>query len=200
MRQLALELQPPRVPSFDNFLAGSNAEALAAARALADGRLAEPVLYLWGTRGSGRSHLLAAAAALGVVAADDVGSLDDAAQVALFNRINAAREGACRVIAAGDAPPAQLPLRDDLRSRLGGGLVYQLRPLTDEDKAEYLRAESARRGLGLGDDVVGYLLTRVRRDLPFLEALLDHLDRHALEQQRRVTVPLVREALGRLAA
>lgn len=198
MRQFALDLQPPRVPTFDNFLAGANAEPLAAVRALADGRLAEPVVYLWGEPGCGRSHLLRAAAARGVVAADDVESLEDDAQVALFVRINAAREGACRVLAAGGAPPARLALRDDLRSRLGGGLVYQLHALTDADKAEYLRAEGARRGLRLGDDVVDYLLARARRDLPFLEAFLAHLDRHALEQQRRVTIPLVREALGSL--
>ena len=59
-------------------------------------------------------------------------------------------------------------------------------------------AESARRGLALGDGVIGYLLTRARRDMAFLEALVAHLDRHALEHQRRVTIPLVRDALGSL--
>ena len=191
MRQLVLDILAPRVPTLAHPIAGL--ESLAA-----EGRLAEPVLYLWGEPGAGRTHLLRAAAAFGVVVADDVDALDDAAQVSLFNRINEARVGACRVIAAGPAAPAHLALRDDLRSRLGGGLVYQLHPLTDDDKAEYLRAEGARRGLGLGDDVVAYLLTHARRDLPFLEALLEHLDRHALEQQRRVTVPLVRETLGHL--
>jgi len=198
MRQLVLDLQAPRVPSFDNFLAGANAEALASVRALADGRLAESVLFLWGEAGCGRSHLLAAASGPRLVIADDVERLDDAAQVALFNRINEARDGGPGVLAAGHAPPAQLALREDLRSRLGWGLVYQLQPLTDADKADYLHAESARRGLALGDGVIAYLLTRTRRDMAFLEALVAHLDRHALEHQRRVTIPLVREALGNM--
>jgi len=206
MRQLVLDLLAPRVPGFDNFLAGANAEALASVRALAEGRLAESVVYLWGEAGCGRSHLLNAASASvldaaassKLVVADDVERLDDAAQVALFNRINEAREGGPSVLAAGNAPPSQLALREDLRSRLGWGLVYQLQPLTDADKADYLHAESARRGLALGDGVIGYLLTRARRDMAFLEALVAHLDRHALEHQRRVTIPLVRDALGSL--
>ena len=198
MRQLVLDLLAPRVPGFDNFLAGANGEALASVRALAEGRLAESVIYLWGEAGCGRSHLLAAASSPRLVIADDVERLDDTAQVTLFNRINEAREGGPGVLAAGYAPPAQLALREDLRSRLGWGLVYQLQPLTDADKADYLHAESARRGLALGDGVIGYLLTRARRDMAFLEALVAHLDRHALEHQRRVTIPLVRDALGSL--
>ena len=198
MRQLGLDILAPRAPTLDNFVAGANAEALSNVRSLAMGSLAESVVYLWGAPGSGRSHLLRAASRRGVTIADDVETFDDAAQVALFNRINEARESGGTVLAAGNAPPAQLVLREDLRSRLGWGLVYQLKPLTDADKALWLQAEGARRGLGLGDDVVAYLLARVRRDMPFLEALVEHLDRHALEQQRRITVPLVREALRSL--
>ena len=195
MRQLGLDILAPRAPTLDNFVAGANAEALSNLRALAEGTLAESVVYLWGEPGSGRSHLLHAAQRPGITLADDVETLDDAGQVALFNRINEAREAGGAVLAAGNAPPARLALRDDVRSRLGWGLVYQLKALTDDDKALWLQAEGARRGLGLGDEVIAYLLSRVRRDMPFLEALLEHLDRHALEQQRRVTVPLVRDVL-----
>ena len=56
-------------------------------------------------------------------------------------------------------------MREDLRTRLAWGLVYQLRPLTDEEKAAHLRAEAARRGLRLPDEVLGYLLGRLPRDL-----------------------------------
>ena len=91
--------------------------------------------------------------------------------------------------------PAGLALREDLRTRLAWGLVYQLRPLSDADKAEHLRAAAARRGLRLSDEVVGYLLTRLPRDLPSLNGVLDALDRYSLAAKRPVTVPLVREAL-----
>jgi len=99
------------------------------------------------------------------------------------------------VVAAGNAPPAALALREDLRTRLGGGLVYQVQPLADEEKARCLRAEAERRGLRLGDEVLDYLLSRVRRDMRSLAAVLDRLDALSLELKRPITVPLAREAL-----
>jgi DnaA-homolog protein len=198
MRQLPLPISAAAQPSLDNYIAGANAEALDRVRALAAGRLKEAIVYLWGERGSGRSHLLRAAAGANpaMVIADDVEALDAAAQQALFIAINAARDGAPAVLAAGTSPPAQLALREDLRTRLAWGLVYQLKPLTDVDKALYLRGEGSRRGLALSDEVVWYLLNHLPRDLASLHAVLDRLDRHALARQRPVTLPLVRDALS----
>jgi len=200
MQQLPLAISPPPAPTFDNFIEGANAEPLLRAQELAEGRLRETVLYLWGDAGSGRSHLLRAAAtaaspARELVVADDVQALDEPAQIELFNAINRAREGRGAVLAAGDAPPGQLALREDLRSRLGWGLVYQLKALTDEDKARHLRAEAQRRGLRISDEVIRYLLSRLPRDLPSLNAALELLDRYSLAHQRHITLPLVREAL-----
>jgi DnaA family protein len=197
MRQLPLEISPPAAPSLDNFVAGENAEALAAVRSLTSGTLSEVIVYLWGERGSGRTHLLRAAtlANPGLVAADDVESLDATAQQALFNAINAARDGQSAVLAAGSSPPAQLALREDLRSRLAWGLVYQLRAPSDADKAAHLRAEAARRGLRLPEEVLAYLLSHLPRDLASLNAVLDALDRYSLASQRPLTLPLVKEAL-----
>jgi DnaA family protein len=198
MRQLPLPLSAAAQPSLDNYVAGANAEALERVRALAYGRHDEPIVYLWGEPGSGRTHLLRAAARENpaIVVADDVESLDRAAQQALFVAINTAREGGPAVLAAGNAPPGRLDLREDLRTRLGWGLVYQLKPLSDAEKAVYLRSVAASRGLALGDEVVAYLLSRLPRDLPSLHAVLDRLDRHALARQRPLTLPLVREALS----
>ena len=197
-RQLALPISPPPEPTLENFVPGANAELLARLRALAAGELAESVLYLWGEPGSGRSHLLAASARPGLVVADDVERLDTAGQIALFNAINAARDAGGTVLAAGNAPPAQLALREDLKSRLAWGLVYQVKPLSDAEKALTLHGEAARRGLRLSDEVVWYLLTHVRRDLHSLIALLDRIDRASLEQRRAVTLPLVRELIRNL--
>jgi DnaA family protein len=199
--QLPLEMSSPAEPAFENFVAGTNAEALAGVRALAEGAAAEPIVYLWGEPGSGRTHLLRAAARVNpaLVVADDVQSLAPAAQQALFIAINEARERRAAVLAAGDAPPARLAMREDLRSRLGWGLVYQLKRLSDEDKTLYLRAEATRRGFALSDEVVRYLLSRLPRDLSSLSRVMERLDRHSLARQRPLTVPLVREALGSLA-
>jgi DnaA family protein len=212
-RQLTLDLIRPLTPSFDNFVAGRNAETVAALRAVAAGR-GDAFVYLFGAPGSGRSHLLTALAAArpAVLAGgdavpafdagatlylvDDVDRCDDAGQQRLFVLMNEvrARPGSA-LVTTGAAPPAQLALREDLRSRLGWGLVYEVKPLTDAERALYLRAEAERRGLRLADEVVWYLLSHVRRDMPSLRALLEQLDRASLEQHRPVTLPLVREAL-----
>ena len=202
MQQLILDIGPAAEPDFENFLAGPNAEALARVRSLAAGELREAIVYLWGDAGSGRTHLLQAAARMNaaLVIADDVERLDSPAQQRLFNAINEARDGGAKVLAAGAAAPGGLSLREDLRTRLAWGLVYQLRPLSDADKGRHLRAEAARRGLRLSDEVVTYLLTRLPRDLPSLNAVLDALDRYSLAAKRPVTLPLVREALERRPA
>jgi DnaA family protein len=194
MKQLALGISPPPQPTLDNFVPGANAELLGCLRQLRAGNYAESVLYLWGEAGSGKSHLLLSCADAWRVA-DDVERLDEAGQISLFNAINEARESGGAVLAAGNAPPAQLPLREDLKSRLAWGLVYQLKPLSDEERSTYLRAEAARRGMQLPDEVVAWLLTRMRRDLRSLTAVLDQIDRTSLEQKRPITLPLVRDAV-----
>lgn len=197
MQQLPLEISPRPEASFANFVPGENGEALAAVRALAAGQLREAIVYLWGEPGCGRTHLLRAAAREnpGLTIADDVETLDAAALQALFVAINDARDGHAAVLAAGSAPPAQLALRDDLRTRLAWGLVYQVKRLSEPEKREHLRAAARARGLQLGDEVVDYLLARLPRDLSSLNATLDRLDRVSLAKQRPLTIPLVREAL-----
>jgi DnaA-homolog protein len=161
MDQLALDLLQPLQPRLDNFVAGRNAEALAAVRMLAAGTAAERSLYLYGVAGSGRSHLAQALLAQGAWAwrsdadperpglsvLDDVESLEAAAQVALFNRLNAVRADArCASLVTGGSAPARLALREDLRTRLGWGLVYPLHPLSDDEKLAALRAHAQARG------------------------------------------------------
>jgi DnaA family protein len=193
MRQLALGISPPPQPTLDNFVPGANAELLERLREFQVGKFPEVILYLWGEPGSGKSHLLQACAGLHPV--DDVEMLDEASQIALFNAINGARQSGGRVLAAGNAPPPQLPLREDLRSRLAWGLVYHVKPLTDDERAAYLRTESERRSMRVPEDVIRYLLTHVRRDLATLVAILDALDRVSLEKQHPITLPLAKAAL-----
>ncbi len=215
MNQLALDvLAPPLQPSFANFVVGRNAEALAALRALADGVATERSLYLWGSEGCGRSHLLAALEAQGawrwrpdadpeqpgIGVLDAVESLDATGQVALFNRLNAVRADArLGSVVTGSSAPAQLGLREDLRTRLGWGLVYQLHALSDDEKLGALQAHAQGRGVQVADDLLPYLLTHLPRDMRSLTAALDALDAFALARKRALTVPLAREWLAQAA-
>jgi DnaA family protein len=219
VKQLALDLAAPPAPVFDNFVTGRNAELRERLRDLAAAGTRERMLYLWGESGSGRTHLLRAAVAaqrrLGAnavyvacaagqtiedglarsdcVALDDVDRLGREAQEAAFHLYNAVRERGGALLASGAAPPVQLALREDLVTRLGWGLVYRVHALTDAEKAQALADRAGALGFALPPEVRDYLLTRVRRDLPSLLAMLDGLDRHSRETKRAVTVPLVRE-------
>jgi DnaA family protein len=195
-RQIAFDFAAPPA-RFENFIAGNNAECLARLRALDF----PAVLYLWGETGSGKSHLLAAAAAHAeqaqtpVVVADDAQNLDAAAQEALFDAFNATLTGGPKLIVAGDRAPLQLTLREDLRTRLGAGLVYALQPLSDAEKRLAILAAGRARGMPLSDEFVDHLLNHFQRDLRSLMGLIDALDRYSLAAKRAVTLPLLREVL-----
>jgi len=134
-----------------------------------------------------------------VLAVDDVERLDIVAQLALFDAFNAARTANGCLIFAGAPPAAELPLREDLRTRLGSGVSLRLVALDDQEKAAALACHAAQRGLMLGPDIVAYVLTHCRRDMGTQVGVLDALDRYSLEQKRPVTLPLVRQALKQLA-
>jgi DnaA family protein len=224
MKQLTLDIAPAPQPAFGNFVAGNNVQVIAALRAALSGPPSERELCLWGEEGSGKTHLLKAGAAFAgesraayiacanagfapadfagldagaQLAVDDVDQLDDAGQIALFNLINRRKAAGAHgaLIVSCKKPPARTGLRADLASRLAQSLVLEVVALSDADKAAALAQHAQSRGIKLADDVTRYLLTRVKRDLPTLIAVLDALDRYSLEQQRPVTVPLLRDIL-----
>lgn len=217
MRQLLLDLLPAPEPTLEHFVPGRNGELLAAlARFASTG--GERTLYLWGGPGSGRTHLLHAAVraagaaasyqrapelgaelpAAGLVAVDDLHLAGAAGQSVLFRHLVDLRDPAVtRLLCAGDAPPGALDLRADLATRLAAGLVFQLHPLTDAQKAEALRARAHERGFSLAPDAAELMLALSPRDLGSLFGVLETVDRHALAQGRPVTTRLVRELLRR---
>lgn len=218
-QQLTLDIRPEQHPTLENFIAGANAELVARLRALAQPKAYDAV-YLWGPQGCGRSHLLRATRGAadaaghrvvliageeagaelpcppgGLLIVDDVDRLDESAQVALFRAFNSARLAGLALLLAGPAAPLELKLREDLRTRIGQAIIYQVKPLSDEEKAATLHSQASQRGLRMEDEVIGYMLRHTARDLPSLMAVLDALDQASLERKRPVTVPLLKEML-----
>ena len=219
MRQLLLDWGAAGPPTLDSFVIGRNHELTAMLRQIARKEaisLDQRFITLWGEAGAGKSHLLYALAAGGqalylnadqpaenyawspeiwLYLLDDCDHLDDDQQIAAFALYNQIREAGGVLVAAAGRPPAQLVLREDLRTRLAWGLVYQVHGLSDEEKIDALSKSADARGLVLSPGVLPYLLTHSRRDMQSLSAILDALDRYSLETQRPITMPLLRELL-----
>ena len=224
MKQLALGVRLRAAAVFESFAPGLNTELLAALRSQGPAPL-----WLWGSHGSGKTHLLqAACAAAGGTAAyfpldrssalppealvgfercrvlclDDVDAVagDLAWEQALFRLYNEAADLRTRLIFAAGAAPRAVEWRlNDWRSRAAACVVYQLRDLDEAGRVEALRLRAAQRGLQLPRETSDYLLRRMPRDLPSLFGILDRLDEASLIAQRRLTVPFIRDALEKLA-
>jgi DnaA-homolog protein len=211
MQQLLLDIRPAALPTLDNFIPGPNLELVSQLREWRAGKTSEKALYLWGPPGSGKSHLLHAVSreegallwngADGIppdtrlIALDDVERLSETAQIRAFTEFNHARAAGKLWIAVGQDAPAGLAVRDDLRTRLGWGLVYRLYPLDDEDKRAALIMQAKNLGFELDPAIASWLLTRHGRNLGYLLRVVEALDRFSLQTQRRVTLPLLKTLL-----
>jgi DnaA family protein len=176
--------------------------------------------YLWGAGASGKTHLLKAVAESlreqgatagwldatiheppefndhwAVVLLDDVHLYTAVQQHAAFNWFVNAQTLQRGVLAAGALPPADLKLREDLRTRLAWGHVYQLHVLSEPERRAVLRQAADARGVFLGDEVMDFMLTRFSRDLGSLMQLLEELDGYALQTKRAITIPLIKAML-----
>ena len=225
MKQIALDIGVSVRPSLVNFFAGDNEAALAHLSLWLSGSTRAPVpTYLWGVSGCGKTNLLQAVTqhvqdhggqwgwmdpsieqppvfspAWRVVLLDDVQSYSAVQQHTAFNWfVNAVTPGLANqpwLLAAGTLPPSDLPLREDLRTRLGWGHVFHLQPLNDAQRREVLTQHAALRGLSMPPELLDYLLTRFSRDLGHLIELVNRLDQFALQTQRPLTIPLLRAML-----
>jgi DnaA family protein len=221
MQQLPLGVRLNDRATFASFLAGGNQRALDAVRGLAGGGM----VYLYGGAGTGKSHLLQAWCAsvpgsayydleslrglgpavlegserLEAVAIDSLAAVagDPQWERALFGLYNE-RDAARLPVAWADALPSRelgwnLP---DLRSRLGAIVHIGLAPLDEAQQRAALQLRATQRGLDLPEETALYLQRHFPRDMGTLYALLDRLDVAALREQRRLTVPFIRQVIG----
>jgi len=224
MKQLALGVRLRADAAFESFAPGGNSELVTALKSTAT----EP-LWIWGAHATGKTHLLqAVCAGAGDMAAyfpldrslalppdalagfertqvlciDDVDAVagDLAWEEALFRLFNEAADLRTRLIFAASVAPRQAAwVLEDWRSRAASCVVYQLRELDDAGRMEALRLRAAARGLQLPPETAEYLLKRMPRDLPSLLQILDALDEASLVEQRRLTIPFIRDELEKHA-
>jgi DnaA-homolog protein len=224
MTQLILDMLSHPPPSFSSFVPTHNDEAVCALEALSsDGHQGWPWpgIYLWGLSGSGRTHLLNACVSAaqeagrparywraeevsetlmeeerGLLAIDDIDRLSDEAQIAVFSAYNHAPALGLSLVFSGPCPPLRLSLREDVRTRIGQCLIYELHPPDDAVRAHILDYAAFQRGMVMGPELIGYILSHAPRDITDLLALVSALDQTSLQYQKPLSLPLVRHVLA----
>lgn len=216
MQQLLLDIGKESPPSLDTFVTGKNEELFALVSLLAKRSAPERFVYLWGDTAVGKTHLLKALAqypasryirpdsnescfsydpSITLYLMDDCDQLSPEKQANTFNLFNAIRANVAYLVVAATVSPALLPLRDDLKSRMGWGPAYRVYGLTDEEKINALKKAAKERDFSLAPDVLPYLITHYPRDMHSLVVMLDALNQHSLQTKRAITLPLLREII-----
>ena len=216
VNQLIFDFAAQSYPGFDKFLGTANAELLHVLQ-----QQHGQFIYVWGQEGSGKSHLLQAWVAQALqaghnavyvdvarspltdkafeaayLAVDQVDKLNDEEQARLFAVFNQFRNsGEGFLLLSADVPPQQLVIREDLRTRMGYCLIYDIKPLSDQEKTDALVSMAAARQLTIDPEIFTYLLNHWRRDMDSLMQMLDTLDNYAVMMGKRITLPLLRQLL-----
>lgn len=224
--QLALPLKLQDHAVFESFHAAGN-DALFAFLTELSQASEGPGCFVWGAPATGKTHLLQAVcervgdqsvylpfeqvsvAGAGVlqglagrrfVCLDDIHLVTGKQEweVALFALYNQIADHDGILIVSSNAPPRESGIElADLESRASRLPVFQTQELAENDRIQALRLRARHRGLELPDDTATYMLTRSRRDMGSLYQLLDRLDTEALIAKRRLTIPFVRDVIGR---
>lgn len=218
-RQLSLDLPHRTALGRADFLVGGpNAAAVAAIDAWPDWPYNGLVLV--GPGGGGKSHLVEVwrersgarrigAGALpddprplldgvGALAVEDCGPAMN--ERAMFHLLNEAERAGADVLLTGRAPPGTWDTGlADLASRLRRLPVVALEPPDDPLLAAVIVKLFADRQLSVEPPVVDYIVRRIERSFDAIRAVVERIDRVAIEEQRPVTRTLAARILSEAA-
>jgi DnaA family protein len=224
LSQLALPLQLQDHAVFESFWPAGN-DALIAYLIELCAKGSSPGCWIWGAAATGKTHLLQAVCersgdrsvylplALFVeggpealhglenrqfICLDDIDTVagDPEWERALFELCNQAQDSGGILVISANASARECAFElEDLKSRFSRLPPFHLQALADADLVKALQLRATLRGLDLPLETANYLLTRRKREMASLYALLDKLDQEALKAQRRLTIPFVKTVL-----
>jgi DnaA family protein len=135
---------------------------------------------------------------LDLVCIDDLQQVagDPEWETALFHLLNSVRGSGGTLVVSADRSIQRLAIRlPDLKSRLLAAHAIETDRLDDTGKLELMKQKASRQGFRLADDVGRFIMSRSDRDVRSLVDLLARLEVETLRQQKRVTIPFVKQVL-----
>ena len=150
---------------------------------------------LTGPRRSGRSLLARSfAERVGGRLFDEADQRDEEE---LFHAWNEAQDtGRPLVMVAEEAPPTWLPALPDLKTRLAVTPTTRINQPDDSLFAALIQLHFADRGLHIPADALRFMSERLHRDYWTAERAVEAVDRFAIAERARLSLPTVRRALG----
>ncbi len=220
-KQLAFDLEHrPALGEEDFLVTGCNADAVAWIDRYPD--WPAPVLVLSGCAGAGKTHLARVFMAKSGAHEIDAKTLRDqsvpvlpdaeavviedcdrvmgdaVAEEALFHLYNQAKADNRFLLLTARTPAARWTISlPDLTSRLRAAPSVEIADPDDALLTALLVKLFSDRQIGIDQAVLDYVVPRIERSFQAAQAFVAAADRTALEDKRRITVPLAREVLSR---
>ncbi|MBT3965816.1 MAG: DnaA regulatory inactivator Hda [Candidatus Thioglobus sp.] len=223
MNQLGLPFSLDSKMLLDNFVGKKNQQILDFISQLSTQK-APSVVYVYGGKSSGRTHLLQGCAfaalkeklevtyidfnqdlpdgvmdnleSLDWVCLDNVNCLNENQQQELFDLYNRSVQTQVKLIMSGDALPTELNLLKDLKTRLSLATIFHLESLDDDSKKEVIQFKMKNRNIAIENKVYDYLFKYYSRNLTDLLKAIDCLDEASLQQKNNITIPLIKQVLS----
>ncbi|MBT5784447.1 MAG: DnaA regulatory inactivator Hda [Candidatus Thioglobus sp.] len=223
MNQLGLPFSLDSKMLLDNFVGKKNQQILDFISQLSTQK-APSVVYVYGGKSSGRTHLLQGCAfaalkeklevtyidfnqdlpdgvmdnleSLDWVCLDNVNCLNENQQQELFDLYNRSVQTQVKLIMSGDVLPTELNLLKDLKTRLSLATIFHLESLDDDSKKEVIQSKMKNRNIAIENKVYDYLFKYYSRNLTDLLKAIDCLDEASLQQKNNITIPLIKQVLS----
>jgi len=220
MNQLGLPISLDSKMLLDNFLGNKHLLEFIA-QLYVDKTSAE--IYVYGTPGLGKTHLLQGAVSrvlsdqqsamyidchnslpghvlesieqLNWISIDNIDAINANQQDLFFDLYNRAKQARVTMLISGTDLPSELGVMKDLKTRLGLATVFQLEELDDKLTMLVLNNQMIDRNLSIDSKVYEYLFKYYSRDVKVLLTAMDDLDKASLQAKQSITIPFVRKTL-----
>ncbi len=179
-------------------------------------------IFVWGDKSVGKTFLLQSALAYarqynknayyingktdnvippleanGLLIIDNIDALEQQSQVELFDWCNELQKQKTKksLLVSSRTSPSDLPLYNEIKTRLLSDFVVRLQPLSEDDKKQALINYAKRNGFQLSDTIANLFLWRLPRGMNDLASALKELDSFLILEKKPLTEYQVRQWL-----